>query len=63
MGPTARLLERRAALYGLSQPEPPLSSPLLELLDALLRVDAAARLPAADAARRLQELCALHDAL
>jgi serine/threonine protein kinase/TolA-binding protein len=52
------LIERRAVLYGLATPEPPLFDALLALLDALLSPRAGARMSVADAARRLDELVA-----
>ena len=52
------LIERRAVMYGLSTPEPPLATALLALLDALLSPRAGARMTVADAARRLDELVA-----
>ena len=53
------LIERRARLYGLAVPEPPLPRALLELLDGLLVAHTPdARLSAAAAAERLGALCA-----
>jgi len=52
------LIERRAVLYGLATPEPPLFDALLALLDALLSPRAGARMSVADAAHRLDELVA-----
>ena len=55
-GATARLLERRARLYGEAMPEPPLPRRVLALIDALLEPAAGARLGVDDAARRLRAL-------
>ena len=56
-GQTARFLARRALIDGLTEPEPGLPSPCLELLDTLLVERAGGRSQVADAAERLRVLC------
>lgn len=55
-GPISRLLDRRARLYGLSVPDPPLPKKLLALFDGLLRPDPRLRSRVSDAAVSLMQL-------
>ena len=63
-GPTARLIERRARLHGISRPEPPLSPTVLALLDETLVPTAPElRASARDVATRLVHVVELEEAV